>query len=56
VRVLGNGKKGSLWYRGIGYPSDPVKILEWDDGLVTTTGDWLLTQGWEGYGLTEYTI
>jgi hypothetical protein len=56
VRVLGNGKKGSLWYSGFGYPYNPVKILEWNDGLVTTSGNWLLSQGWEGYALVEYTI
>ena len=56
VRVLGNGKNGSLWYSGFGYPCNPVKLLEWNEGLVTTSGNWLLSQGWEGYALVEYTI
>jgi hypothetical protein len=54
VRVLGNGVKGSLWYSGTGYPGSAMKILEWDDGLVTTSGDWLLSQGSSGYAFIEY--
>ena len=54
ARVIGNGKKGALWYQGFGYPSSPVKILEWDDGLVPTSGEWLLTQGQEGFTFVEY--
>lgn len=52
VRVVGNGKTGSLWFDSLG--SSPVKMLEWNDGLVTTSGAWVLAEGQEGMSFIEY--
>ena len=53
IRVIGNGKKGAMWFQSWG--SSAVKMMEWNDGQVLTSGEWVLSEGQEGFSFGAYT-
>ena len=52
VRVLGNGKKGSrVWMDCDG---NEVMRIEWNDGLITSSGDEYMEAGCDGVSSYSY--
>ena len=54
VRVIGNGKKGILIWRDC--DGNEVMRLEWNDGLITSSGPDEMEAGCDGYSSNYYNI
>ena len=54
VRVIGNGKKGSRVWKDC--DGNEMMRIEWNDGLVTSSGDEEMEAGCDGYSSNYYNI
>ena len=54
VRVLGNGKKGSRVWKDC--DGNEMMRIDWNDGLVTSSGDEEMEAGCDGYSSNYYNI
>ena len=47
IRVIGNGRVGSLVWKDC--DGNEVMRLEWNDGLITSSGDYEMEAGCDGW-------